>query len=220
MAKKKSFILYTDLISVVEKLPPDKAGELFLLILQHVNGKAPDVNDLLLQIAFEPIKNQLHRDFESWEDTCNKRAKAGKAGGLKSGESRSKTKQNEANEADTVTDNVNETVTDYDNVNVNEKENESENDNVIHQPPLSSFSFNQFWNLYNKKTGLIMCQAIWEELTEEDKTLIKARLPAYIKATESEITFRKDPYTWLNGKHWLDEHIPAAAKKSAYDLIQ
>jgi hypothetical protein len=172
MDKKKSFILYADLISIVEKLPPDKAGELFLLILQHVNGKAAKVNDLLLQIAFEPIKNQLHRDFESWEDTCNKRSKAGKAGGLKSGESRSKTKQNEANEADNVTVNVTDyvtvNVTDYDNETVNEKENESENGNVSYMPSLSSFSFNQFWDLYNKKTGLTKCEALFNKLTEND----------------------------------------------------
>jgi len=218
MAKKKSFILYADLISVVELLPKDKAGELFLLILKHVNGKETEVNDLLLKIAFGPIKNQLQRDLESWEDTCNKRSKAGKAGGLKSGESRSKPKQNEANEADTV----NDTVTDYDTVTVNEKENESDNDNVILQPSLSSFSFNQFWDLYNKKIGLSKCENIWQQLTEAEKALIKVRLPAYIIATKDEVTFRKDPATWLSGKHWLDEHVPIAKKKqyrSAFERL-
>ena len=62
--KKKSFVLYTDLIHMVEKLPKDKAGELFLHILQYVNDLDPDTEDMVIQIAFEPIKQQLKRDLE------------------------------------------------------------------------------------------------------------------------------------------------------------
>jgi len=133
MAKKKSFILYADLLGIVEKLPPDKAGELFLLILQHVNGKAPNVDDLLLQIAFQPIKNQLERDFESWEDTCSKRSKAGKASADKRQHMsthvesvKHKSTNSTDNVNDTVTVNVTETATDIVTVN--------ENDIVIPHP--------------------------------------------------------------------------------------
>ena len=41
---KKSFVLYTDLIHTVSKMPNDKAGELFKHILMYVN----DENHLLL----------------------------------------------------------------------------------------------------------------------------------------------------------------------------
>lgn len=133
---KKSFILYADLITTVENLPDNKAGKLFKTILQYVNDRNPDVDDLLLKIAFEPIKQQLKRDLQQWESERAKRSDAGRTGGKKSGEARrSKTKQNEAkqssaskneaNEADnvTVTVTVNDTVTDS--VNVKEIEGES-----------------------------------------------------------------------------------------------
>lgn len=119
---KRSFVLYTDLITTVSKLPDQKAGKLFKTILEYVNDMNPEVNDLLLQVAFEPIKQQLKRDLVQWEQQLEKRANAGKLGGIASGQKRrSKTKQNEAkrtiaskneaNEADNVTVNVNVTDT-------------------------------------------------------------------------------------------------------------
>jgi len=66
-------------------------------------------------MAFKPIKNQLKRDLEKWEETKKKRSESGKAGGLRSGEVR---KQNEANEANASNFKQNEA-------------NEAVNDNVI-----------------------------------------------------------------------------------------
>ena len=68
MQNKHSFILYTDLISVVEKLPDEAAGRLLKIILQYVNDMNPQVDDLLLQVAFEPIKQQLKRDLIHWKN--------------------------------------------------------------------------------------------------------------------------------------------------------
>ena len=69
---KKSFLLYADIIGVVEKLPNDKAGELFKLILEYVNDKNPKTEDMLLQIAFEPIKLSLKRDLKKYEAICSR----------------------------------------------------------------------------------------------------------------------------------------------------
>lgn len=76
---KKSFLLYCDIISTIEKLPKEKAGELFMLILDYVNDKNPETNDIILQIAFEPIKLQLKRDLKKYKDILKKRSLAGKA---------------------------------------------------------------------------------------------------------------------------------------------
>lgn len=130
MAKdKRSFILYSDLLATVSKLTDQKAGKLFKTILEYVNDQNPELDDLLLQVAFEPIKQQLKRDLKDWEHKKEKRSEAGRVGGLKSGEARSKTKQNEAkrstmkqNEANEAVT-VNGTVTDTVNVNVTEREN-------------------------------------------------------------------------------------------------
>lgn len=84
MAKdKKSFVLYTDLIKVIEKLPDEIAGKLFKLILRYVNDLEVCIDDLLLQIAFEPIKNQLKRDLKKYEETKEERSKSGQLGNLK-----------------------------------------------------------------------------------------------------------------------------------------
>ena len=99
MENKKSFILYSDIINIVEKLSDEIAGKLFKLILDYVNDKNPKTDDLLLQIAFEPIKQALKRDLIKWKNTSAIRSSMGKLGGIKSGKKREEMKQNEANEA-------------------------------------------------------------------------------------------------------------------------
>lgn len=80
---KKGFLLYSDLIHTIEKMPPEKAGELFLHILKYVNDLQPETDDLLIQIAFEPIKRQLKRDLDKWENKTSKKSEGGKLGNLK-----------------------------------------------------------------------------------------------------------------------------------------
>lgn len=78
---KKSFILYVDLIHTISKLPDDKAGQLFKHLLKYVNDEKPETDDLLLQIAFEPIKQQLKRDLREWDAFREKQRENGKLGG-------------------------------------------------------------------------------------------------------------------------------------------
>lgn len=85
---KKSFILYADLIHTVKKMPAELAGRLFVHILEYVNDLNPETDELLLQISFEPIKQQLKRDLKDWEEEKNYRSEIGRLGGLKSAESR------------------------------------------------------------------------------------------------------------------------------------
>lgn len=114
---KKSFVLYSDLIHTLEKMPNEKAGELFKHILRYVNDQNPVANDLIIELTFEPIKQQLKRDLEKWNNEIKpKRSTSGRLGGIKSGEARrSKMKQNEANASITKQTEANEAV----NVNVN-----------------------------------------------------------------------------------------------------
>ena len=120
---KKSFILYSDLIHTVGKLPSKKAGELFLHILKYVNDQNPQTDDLIVNIAFEPIKQQLKRDLLKYENVKTKRSESGKLGGRPKKQKEAKKpnalieKQTKAKKAVTVTD----TVTDTDNDNVKKK---------------------------------------------------------------------------------------------------
>jgi uncharacterized phage protein (TIGR02220 family) len=86
---KKSFLLYVDLIHTIEKLPDDYAGKVFKHLLQYVNDRDPVTDDIVVNIAFEPIKQSLKRDLVRWDETREKRSKAGKI----SAEKRTKTQQ-------------------------------------------------------------------------------------------------------------------------------
>ena len=116
---KKSFVLYTDSQGLVNQLPDEVAGRLFKHIYAYVNDENPISDELLLNVAFEPIKMQLKRDLIKWENQIEQRKQAGK----KSAEQRALTKSNERsiplNETQrnpTVNDNVNVNVSVNDNV--------------------------------------------------------------------------------------------------------
>ncbi len=78
------------------------------------------------------------------------------------------------------------------------------------------YSFNAFWNDYGKKIDTAKCEAKWGKLSEAEKAIIKAKLPAYINATP-DIQFRKNPLTYLNGKMWNDEYVPIKKKNVLRD---
>jgi len=68
MAKdKSSFLLYRDIIHTVRKLPDKDAGELFKHILSYVNDENPTTDNILVDLAFEPIKQSLKRDLVKYE---------------------------------------------------------------------------------------------------------------------------------------------------------
>ena len=108
---KKSFILYCDIINVVDKLTDEQAGRLFKHILGYVNDQNPELDDILLEIAFEPIKQALKRDLVKYEDKKLKRSESGKAGA-------NKRWQNIANDSKRILPIAK--IADNDNVNVND----------------------------------------------------------------------------------------------------
>lgn len=105
---KKSFILYSDLITVVEKLivkdrvnSTNNAGELFYHLLKYVNDQDPETDNFIVEMAFEPIKQQLKRDLRKYETIREKRAEAGK----KSAELRARQAQQESTLVESVATN-------------------------------------------------------------------------------------------------------------------
>jgi len=121
---KKGFILYADQKELFKQLPNEKAGELIKHIFAYVNDEEPITEDLLISLAFTPIKQQFKRDLKKWENTREGRSKAGKA----SAEARRNKKEQELTNStnvnfvqqsstnSTVNDNVNVNVTVNDNV--------------------------------------------------------------------------------------------------------
>ena len=81
---KKGFLLYADYEELFEELADDVAGRLIKHILKYVNDKDPISEDAFVKIAFIPIKKQLKRDLDKYEDKREQWSEAGK----KSAESR------------------------------------------------------------------------------------------------------------------------------------
>ena len=118
---KKSFILYLDQQELFNKLPDEIAGKLIKHIFSYVNCENPEANDLLLDIAFAPIKQALKRDLNKWETQLEQRSRAGKI----SAERRA-TKANEAQRNPTTVESRSTKSTDSVNVSVSVSDSVSE----------------------------------------------------------------------------------------------
>lgn len=196
---KKSFILYCDLINSIEFLNEDEVGRLFIHILQYVNDMNPQTTDRIIQIAFEPIKQQLKRDLKVWEGVKTVRSENGKLGGIKSGEARkkqkqaneanaSKPKQKQANEAVTVNVTVTDTVTDT----VNE---------------IQNTSFDLFWKQYPNKVAKDKCSKKWDSLKQSERDEILLLLPDYLNFKPFAGYNHPNPETFFNQRRWEDEQF-------------
>lgn len=81
MKNKKSFLLYCDVIHTIKHLSDEKAGKLFKHILSYVNDENPVSDDIILNIAFEPIKQQLKRDLQVYNNIVERNKTNGAKGG-------------------------------------------------------------------------------------------------------------------------------------------
>lgn len=111
---KKSFVLYADNYGLIKQLPDDVAGRLLKHIFAYVNDENPVSDDLLLNIAFEPIKMALKRDLKKYDQIKEKRSLAGK----KSAEQRQQNSTNPTHVDFVQQTSTNPTVSDSDNVSV------------------------------------------------------------------------------------------------------
>lgn len=67
-------------------------------------------------------------------------------------------------------------------------------------------TFDQFWELYDKKIGRKACEKKYKAVSEPDRVKIADHLPKY-KTAQPDKQFRKDPETFLNNASWNDEII-------------
>ena len=114
MAKdKKSFILYTDQSGVFNQLPDEIAGKLIKHIFAYVNDENPISEDLIINIAFEPIKQSLKRDLKRYEEYVDKQSVNGAKGGRPKKATETQITQpffEKPKKADSVSDSVNDNV--------------------------------------------------------------------------------------------------------------
>jgi len=75
---KNTIVVYKDWKAIFDKLTDDEAGMLIKHIFAYVNDENP-TTDRLIELVFEPIRITLKRDLKNWEQTIEKRSKAGLA---------------------------------------------------------------------------------------------------------------------------------------------
>ena len=78
--KKKSFLIYTESLSVLDELNKEQIADLFLAIKDYQNGVEPKLNGLM-KAVFLPFKNYFDENAEKYEKVCEKRRNAGSLGG-------------------------------------------------------------------------------------------------------------------------------------------
>lgn len=117
---KDSFVFYTEYKEAIEFMADEQAGKLLKVLIRYTEDLEYDIEDPVVKMVFLTIKPRLDRDRLKWEKECERRAAAGRLGGLARASNAkqrqaelSKSKQNKANQADYDAD----ADTDYDNNN-------------------------------------------------------------------------------------------------------
>lgn len=166
---KKSFVVYHDIKAILDKLSDEQVGKLFRAMVSQSMGEiVPEFDDLVLDIAFTPIRQQMDRDAEKWDDIKEKRAEAGRRGGLKSAEKRAQANQANANFASVASQansskQANQAVTVTGNVNVNGTVTETDTTTVT-VPSGGRYKCDDDFN-------------IWKRLTPEDIDVLYEKFP-------------------------------------------
>lgn len=105
MAKdKNSFLIYCDIIHTVEKLDDLQAGKLFKHLLKYVNDQNPIAEDIVTEIAFEPIRQSLKRDLVKYESIRERNSENAKKRWNATASDRIPKVPNDTKNADSVSD--------------------------------------------------------------------------------------------------------------------
>lgn len=169
MAKKDSFVLYTEQKAVIDKLSDEQAGKLVKAIYEYVEtGEMPEL-DNVLDLVITPFKTILDKDRAKYEEVSKARAEAGSKGG--------KTKENKSKQKKQLQTKENKDSNCDDNENDNDNENENDNDNDLllkEQEEKLQIRFIECLNSYNTN-AISECLDYLKNLSFEviDKVLSK-----------------------------------------------
>lgn len=78
---KKSFVAYVDWKETFDALPDDKAGKLVKHLFAYINDENPVSEDVLINVVFINIKQQLKRDLDKYEQIRERNKENGLKGG-------------------------------------------------------------------------------------------------------------------------------------------
>ena len=195
---KDSFILYNSFYEPIKELKDEQLGKLLRAIFNYtINGEVTKDKEIL--IAFMFIKNQIDLDTNKWQEEKQKRAEAGRLGGIKralnknqalSSKSKqcldmlSNAKQTQANQGDNV------------NVNVNENVNVNDNDNVINNISSSSNNNYNIYEYFEKSFGRLITPVEYEKIENWKKDYEEEIIKEAIKIS---VLNNKKTFNYVNG---------------------
>ena len=120
---EKSFILYTDIGPSILELKDAEVGRLSKEIYRYVmTGELTELKGSV-KICFNMIRSHLDRDKAKYLEICQKRAEAGRKGGLSSGKSRKEANAEDRSATEAENENENKNKNLYENINDNENKN-------------------------------------------------------------------------------------------------
>lgn len=141
--------MYNDQYEIIKALPDDQAGLLMKSIFNYqANGVEPEL-DPLMNALFMAFRTTLDRDANKFSEECQRRAEAGRKGGLRTQEKRkqclSKSSTTQANQATLKPTQANQADSESESESVTDSENENESDikDVANAPEKNKESSNQ-----------------------------------------------------------------------------
>ena len=201
MDDKKSFILFADYKQHTDLLSIEEKGYLLDAIFKYANNEKVELTGMP-KMAFSFIQLQLDRDKIKYDKYIEKQRENGKKGGRPKSKSDGKNKKPNN---PSLLEKTQKTLTVTDTVTVSENENKLLK-KVNKKNDLQN-GFNEFWEIYDKKTNRKGALKIWES----QKLYLKANeiIQGAINFRENrdhKRQFWKQPTTWLNGECWKDEY--------------
>jgi hypothetical protein len=180
----------------------EKGIYIHLLCIQHQLGGIPEKDMSIICKGYDSVI----RKFEKGEDGIfrNKRMQEEIEKRISYSESR---KKNRLSKKDVpIISNT------YVNHMSNHMENENENENInknidiIEEIPIAEIypTFDDFWNLYDKKEDKKDCVKKWNKLTQSEKELIMLYIEPY-KLSLKDLQFQRNPVTFINKRTWENE---------------
>ena len=175
---KSTFVVYTDWIDMIEELSDADRGVLLLAMMRYQLGMGiPEMEKGSgPRVAFAQIRKQFEKDDEKYNEICQKRREAGKAGGRPKVEEKEKVSEEskcfsqKASESKAKQNNP-------DNDNVNDNDNEKQNKK--HSCTAEAVElFERLWAEYPVKKGK------GQVSDTQKKRLLAIGEPALLKAIE------------------------------------
>lgn len=175
---KSTFVVYTDWIDMIEELSDADRGVLLLAMMRYQLGmEIPEMEKGSgPRVAFAQIRKQFEKDDEKYNEICQKRREAGKAGGRPKVEEKEKVSEEskcfsqKASESKAKQNNP-------DNDNVNDNDNEKQNKK--HSCTAEAVElFERLWAEYPVKKGK------GQVSDTQKKRLLAIGEPALLKAIE------------------------------------